>query len=66
MASAESLRWEYETIRPPRDESRREAIDPKPVLNKLGANGWELLGTIEYEGGGTKYLVLKRPRKSGR
>lgn len=58
---ANSRRWEYETLRPPRDETRKEAVDPKRELNELGSEGWELVGTIEYVGGGTKYLVFKRP-----
>lgn len=60
----EATRWEYETLRPPRDETRKEATDPKTELNELGADGWELASTIEYEGGGTKYLVFKRPAEA--
>ncbi len=40
-----------------------EATDPKTELNELGADGWELVCTVEYAGGGTKYLVLKRPAR---
>jgi hypothetical protein len=54
-------RWEYETVRPPRGSTQKEAVDPKDALNDLGAEGWELVDTVEYVGGGTKYLVLKRP-----
>ena len=61
MPDVESTRWEYETIRPPRDETQKEAVDPVTELNDLGSEGWEFVGTVEYEGGGTKYLVLKRP-----
>jgi len=57
----DATRWEYETLRPPRDETKKEAEDPKAELNELGAAGWEFVGTIDYEGGGTKYLVFKRP-----
>lgn len=64
MSEAEPVRWEYETIRPPRDETKKEATDPKAVLNELGTDGWEFVGTIEYEGGGTKYLVFKRPARA--
>ena len=35
--------------------------DPQGELNELGADGWELADTLDYVGGGTKYLVLKRP-----
>jgi hypothetical protein len=56
--------WEYETVRPDRDAMKKEAVDPKVTLNELGAEGWELVETITYEGGGTKYLVLKRRRES--
>lgn len=64
MADPESTSWEYETIRPPRDETMKEATDPKSALNELGAAGWEFVDTVEYEGGGTKYLICKRPRKA--
>jgi hypothetical protein len=54
-------RWEYETLRPPRGATKKESADPEAELNELGADGWELVTTVEYTGGGTKYLVLKRP-----
>lgn len=57
----DAVRWEYLTVRPPRDETRKEATDPEAALNDRGAEGWELAGTIDYEGGGTKFLVFKRP-----
>lgn len=63
MPDAGATRWEYETIRPPRDETRKEAVDPKAAMNELGAAGWEFVGTIDYDGGGTKYLVFRRPRR---
>lgn len=53
--------WEYKTHRPRRESTKKEAIDPKEALNELGADGWELADTIDYVGGGTKYLILKRP-----
>jgi|GEM_PF-1923427 len=53
--------WEYRTFEPPRKETRKEAEDPAERLNELGADGWELASTVDYVGGGTKYLVLKRP-----
>ena len=55
--------WEYETLRPPRGSTKKEATDPKPALNDLGEEGWELVDTVEYVGGGTKYLVFKRPKR---
>lgn len=64
--SQDSVQWEYETLRPPRDSTMKEAIDPKAELNALGAKGWELVETVEYTGGGTKYMVFKRPIKGGR
>ncbi len=56
-------RWEYETLRPPRGSGRKEATDPKEALNELGEEGWELVDSIDYAGGGTKYLILKRRRE---
>jgi hypothetical protein len=53
--------WEYETVDPKRESTQKEATDPKDILNELGAAGWELADTVDYVGGGTKYLVLKRP-----
>lgn len=61
MARSDAVRWEYRTLRPERDETKKEAIDPESTLTDLGADGWELTCTIDYEGGGTKFLVLKRP-----
>lgn len=46
---------------PPRKETMKEADDPSAELAALGAEGWELAETIDYVGGGTKFLVLKRP-----
>ncbi len=57
--------WEYETLKPPRGVAKKEASDPKGRLNELGADGWELVDTVEYAGGGTKFLVLKRPADRG-
>jgi hypothetical protein len=57
-------RWEYETIAPPKGSTQKEATDPKAHLNELGEEGWELVDTIEYIGGGTKFLVFKRPKAS--
>ncbi|HMB51370.1 DUF4177 domain-containing protein [Natronoarchaeum rubrum] len=42
----------------------KEAKDPTERLNELGAEGWELVDTIDYTGGGTKYLLLKRPAEA--
>ncbi|UTF55800.1 DUF4177 domain-containing protein [Natronosalvus rutilus] len=64
MSESEATHWEYETLRPPRGETKKEAEDPKAELNQLGAEGWEFMETIDYEGGGTKYLVFKRPAQS--
>lgn len=64
MVESDPIRWEYETLRPPRDETQKEAVDPIAELNELGAKGWEFVGTIEYEGGGSKYLVFKRPKRT--
>lgn len=65
MSHTQESGWEYETLRPPRGETRKEASDPKSQLNALGAEGWELVGTIDYTGGGTKFLVFKRPADAG-
>ena len=54
-------RWEYETVRPPRGETKKEAENPKSAINKLAEEGWRLVETIDYTGGGTKYLVFERP-----
>ncbi|THE65133.1 DUF4177 domain-containing protein [Salinadaptatus halalkaliphilus] len=53
--------WEYETVRPPREATMEEASDPEELLNEYAREGWEFVSTIEYTGGGTKYLVFKRP-----
>jgi len=65
MGGSDSRRWEYETLRPPRGATKKESGDPKAELNELGSSGWELVETIDYAGGGTKYLVFKRPARAG-
>lgn len=62
MTTDDPAVWEYHTLRPPREATKKEASDPIAELNELGAEGWELVTTVEYSGGGTKFLVLKRPR----
>ena len=57
------MRWEYKTVRPRREPTKKEAIDPVDELNDLGASGWEGVTTIDYVGGGTKFIVCKRPGK---
>jgi hypothetical protein len=64
MRSNENDRWEYETLRPPRGETKKEAEDPKDELNELAAEGWRLVDTIDYTSGGTKFIVFERPARS--
>lgn len=63
MTRDDTGRWEYETLRPHRGETKKEAEDPKAALNELAADGWRLVETVDYTGGGTKYLVLERPAR---
>ncbi|MXR53022.1 DUF4177 domain-containing protein [Halovenus sp. WSH3] len=65
MGHSRPTRWEYETCRPERDETKKEATDPKALLNEYGRDGWEFVDTIDYTGGGTKYLVFRRPAETG-
>lgn len=65
MDRDESDRWEYETLRPPRGETMKESEDPTAEMNELAAEGWRLAETIDYTGGGTKYIVFERPAGSG-
>lgn len=62
MQQSESRRRESETGRPGRDATEKAAVDPEETLTELGAAGWVLIETISCEGGGTRYLVLDRPR----
>lgn len=64
MNRSDARRWEYRTLRPSRGETKKEAEDPQTALNEHGADGWELVETIDYTGGGTKYLVFKRPAEA--
>ncbi|MFC6723148.1 DUF4177 domain-containing protein [Halobium palmae] len=52
--------WEYKALEPPKGLTKRETVDPTDELNELGADGWELVDTIDYDKGGTKLLLLKR------
>ncbi|MFC6963031.1 DUF4177 domain-containing protein [Halocatena marina] len=56
--------WEYTTLRPPRGDTKKEAEDPTDEMNELAAKGWRLIETIDYTGGGTKFLVFERPASS--
>lgn len=58
-------RWEYRTIKPPRTATKKEVEDPESVLTELGSEGWEFVNTLDYVGGGTKYLILKRAIRGG-
>ena len=61
MATDRATPWEYETVRPPREATMEEAKDPEELLNEYARAGWEFDRTIDYAGGGTKYLVFRRP-----
>ena len=54
--------WEYEILRPPRDETKKESANPKTEINELAAESRRLVETINYSSGGTKYIVFERPR----
>ncbi|SEO62314.1 protein of unknown function [Halogranum amylolyticum] len=54
-------RWEYRAVRPPREATKKESRDPTDQLNDLAGEGWRLVETVEYVGGGTKYFVFERP-----
>lgn len=43
----------------------KEASDPTDRLNELGAEGWDVATTIDYAGGGTKYIIMKRLAEPG-
>jgi len=64
MGNSYPTRWEYATCRPERDETRKEAEDPEALLNDYAADGWEFVNTVDYTGGGTKYLVFRRPAEA--
>ncbi|WP_122088838.1 hypothetical protein [Halalkalicoccus subterraneus] len=61
----DSTTWEFRTLVPPREATQKEADDPEAEMNELGAEGWAFAGTIDYTGGGTKFLLFKRPRSAG-
>lgn len=65
MSESDPTEWEYRTLKPPREETKKEAGDPADELNELGAEGWEVAETIDYVGGGTKLILLKRRRETG-
>lgn len=57
--------WEYETLRVPRGEVKKESVDPKEEINDLASDGWRLVETVDYTGGGTKFLIFERPVGDG-
>ena len=64
MEQNDHTRWEYETLRAPRGETQKESEDPKRELNELAAEGWRFVDTIDYTGGGTKFLGFERATRS--
>ena len=64
MTQSDERRWEYETLRVPRGETKKESEDPKSQLNDYAADGWRLCETVDYTGGGTKFLVFERAVRS--
>ena len=61
MVSNRPPDWEYRVVEPPRESSQKEARNPTGLLNDVADDGWELDETIDYVGGGTKFLVFRRP-----
>jgi hypothetical protein len=61
MSADATPRWEYRVVKPPRESTQKEARDPSATLAEAAAEGWELDETIDYVGGGTKFLVFRRP-----
>ena len=60
MSSDRDARWEYKAIEPPTELTKRESANPEERLNELGADGWRLVETVSYDGGGTKFLLFER------
>jgi len=54
-ASSAKTLWEYKVIKP------TPAQDMEPVLNKLGAEGWELVQVGDPDN--VRSYYLKRPRR---
>ncbi|UPV99719.1 hypothetical protein M0R88_14510 [Halorussus gelatinilyticus] len=61
MSADTTPRWEYRVVKPPREPTKKEVRDPTRLLDEVAAEGWELDETLDYVGGGTKFLVLRRP-----
>ena len=60
MNSDRSAHWEYKAIESPTELTKRESANPEDRLNELGADGWRLVETVSYDGGGTKFLLFER------
>ncbi|WP_049889176.1 DUF4177 domain-containing protein [Natronolimnohabitans innermongolicus] len=60
MTDDSAAEWEYKVIEPPTELTKRESANPERRLNELGTDGWRLVDTISYDGGGTKFLVFER------
>ncbi|MFC4437903.1 MULTISPECIES: DUF4177 domain-containing protein [Natrialbaceae] len=60
MDSEPSANWEYKVIEPPSELTKRESSNPERRLNELAADGWRLVETVSYDGGGTKFLIFER------
>ena len=50
-------RWEYNIISCRQLGARNSSLDMAPAMNRLGAEGWELVGSFEAD---TYYMFFKR------
>ena len=48
----------------PREALKKESANPKDEINELADDGWRLVETIDYTGGGTKFLIFERPARA--
>ncbi|WP_198667862.1 hypothetical protein [Saliphagus sp. LR7] len=51
---------EYRAIEPPTELTKRESANPEARMTELGREGWRLVETVSYDGGGTKFLIFER------
>ena len=57
--------WEYKIWYSGEFTSARQVLPLETELNRLGADGWELIAVLRRNGGNRATAFLKRPKSDG-
>lgn len=61
--SEEVTQWEYKTVSEATKDYKRDSVATDEKLNKMGNEGWEVAGIMNFSGTSSSFL-MKRPKKT--